>query len=141
LARTETAAAVFGTSAGVWDFVGVTGWFPPLRDVGVPPLCVGYGRAAVCTPQGFMLLLLAPVLVIYSLVCLVGLKRVSYSYGILAALVTALVALDSLDATAGPGVLLALSLTGMTFVLSMVAVRRQSKLPEQANPMNLPVFG
>jgi len=88
-----------------------------------------------------MLLLLAPVLVIYSLVCFVGLTRVSYSYGLLAALVTALVALDSLDAIAGPGVLLALVLTGMTFVSSVVAVRRRPKLTEQANPMNLPVFG
>jgi hypothetical protein len=141
MAKTETAAAVIGVLAGLWDFVGVTGWFPSLKDVGVQPLCAGYGGAAVCTPQGFMLLLLSPVLVIYSLVCSVGLKRVSYSYGILAALVTALVALDSLDGIAAPGVLLALGLTGMTSVLSLVAVKRQSSLPEQANPMNLPVFG
>ena len=81
------------------------------------------------------------VLVLDALVCFVGLRSAFVAGGVLSAVVAAVTALDwsgqgGVGAWAG---LVVLSLASV--VLDFLAFRHRGQLGEQANPMNLPVFG
>jgi hypothetical protein len=81
----------------------------------------------------------AALLIVDSFVAFLGPKRIFYSLAILSALLA-----GSEWFGTGSGsmpVLLTVSAAGVTLVLAMVAARFESGVSEQANPMNLPVFG
>ncbi|MDG6983731.1 MAG: hypothetical protein JRN28_04200 [Nitrososphaerota archaeon] len=108
----------------------------------------GFGPAYACPSGGCPVPFLQgadPVvgilLVLDALVCFVGLRSAFVVGGVLSAVVAAATALDwsggaGLGAWAG---LVVLSLASV--VLDFLAFRHRGQLGEQANPMNLPVFG
>ncbi len=85
-------------------------------------------------------LVMSIALVLDSFVALVGPKAVFYVSALLSALLAGSEWFCSgSDATAVN--VLAIAMAGATLVLSLVAARYQQEIPEQAHPMNLPVFG
>ena len=85
-------------------------------------------------------LLLAGVLFfIDALVCLYGVRQAFYGGAVLS---VAVIILDLLLGTPfAAGWLVVIVLSVVTLGLDIVAIRTRSKMPEQGNPMNLPVFG
>ncbi len=74
-----------------------------------------------------------------SAVCLYGVRQAFYASAALSVVVIILDLLLGTPYAAGWLVVLALSL--LTLLLDIIALRSASKMPEQGNPMNLPVFG
>jgi len=106
---------------------------------GVLGAYVGYASP---TPAGSQLLLsaLGIVLVLDSLVCLYGVN-VAFAG---AAVVSAVLVFTCLIGWGGAYTglkLVTLLIAVLNIVLSTMAFRSSTGLPEQANPMNLPVFG
>ncbi len=123
MVKIATVAAGLGILTGL---LTVAAWF-----LGATPYSSLWGTIA---------LTLAVILVLDSLVALVAPKRVFYASALLSVLLGGSVWLGSgSDATIVT--LLTLVLTGVTFVLSVLAARFEPKVSEQSNPMNLPVFG
>ena len=85
------------------------------------------------------MLALSAVLVLDSLVCLVGPRKVFYS----SALLSALLAVSVFFSSSFEEVVMyaTLGLLGVELVASIVAARWETKVSEQSHPMNLPVFG
>jgi hypothetical protein len=85
------------------------------------------------------LLLLGVVLLIDAVVCVYGARFAFYGSLVISFLV---IVVDSVVGSpqSGPQ-LLVLSLSLLTILTSIIALRSQSGISEQANPMNLPVFG
>jgi len=79
-------------------------------------------------------------LVLDSFVALVGPKAVFYVSALLSALLAGSEWFGSGSDAKAVNVL-AIAMAGATLVLSLVAARYQQEIPEQAHPMNLPVFG
>jgi hypothetical protein len=74
-----------------------------------------------------------------SLVCLYGVRQAFYGSAVLSLAVIILVLL--LGVPYAVGWLAIILLSALTLSLDVVATRSASKMPEQGNPMNLPVFG
>jgi hypothetical protein len=74
-----------------------------------------------------------------SLVSLYGVRQALYGSAAMSLAVIILVPLLGVPYAAGW--LSAIALSVLTLLLDVVAIRSTSKMPEQGNPMNLPVFG
>jgi hypothetical protein len=118
LARFESAAAWLGVVTGLWSFVAAYS-----------------GEAG---NFGLLTLTVAVLLAIVSFFCMVGPKKAFYISAILAlALAGSMLLGTGLNLTA----YLTLGLALVDFGVDVVAARREVGVSEQANPMNLPVFG
>jgi hypothetical protein len=132
MALLRRVAAAVGVLAGAWAVV----------------LSWGVGPSEVCPAGGcpFPVLqglvpVLGVLLILDSLVCFVGLRSAFQVGGALAAVIAA-IALAYWAGQTGGGywaVLVVLSLASL--ILDLLAQRPSRQLREQANPMNLPVFG
>ncbi len=123
MVKLTTVSAGFGVLTGVWTAVA------------------SYTARSSVPTLGFNFALsLAILLVIDSLLCLVGPRRIFYTSAFLSAILVAVFVLGS-AANATAVVLITLGMAGVTFVLSILAARSEPKVSEQSNPMNLPVFG
>ena len=133
MVRIGTAAAAFGVLTGLWTIAAF------YLD-GVAHTCPSTG-----CPQtgpalwGIVVLALSAVLVVDSLVCFVGPRRVFYASALLSAVLAVSVFLSS--SFEDVVVYATLGLLGVSFVVSVVAARWETKVSEQSHPMNLPVFG
>ncbi len=116
------AAACSGAIAGLIAVVASLGGAVPLRG----------GWSAIA-------LVLAVLLALDSLVAFLGPRRVFYSTAVLSA---ALAAFEAGGATEGAVALVAVvALCALAVALCLLAAKREGRMPEQSNPMNLPVFG
>jgi Na+/melibiose symporter-like transporter len=81
------------------------------------------------------------VLFLDSLVCLFGLRSAFFIGGVLSAVIAAITLYNWAGASGGEvwASLVVVSLASV--ILDILAVRPRGQLKEQANPMNLPVFG
>lgn len=81
---------------------------------------------------------LAVVLILGSLLCMVGPRRVFYVEAVVTLFLAAsIVVAPTPDAIA----FVTLGITAVAFVLSATAARWEPRVSEQSHPMNLPVFG
>ncbi len=129
MGRIQTVAALVGAAAGALAIAGVY-LFGVGRHCGVIS-CIN-STFATDVDQG-----VAVVLVLASAVSFVGPKKVFYASAALCAVLAVLI----LGSDLTPPVLLTVTLTAGAFVLNVVAARWETKVSEQSNPMNLPVFG
>jgi hypothetical protein len=128
MVRLRTVAALVGVLDGLWAVGGA--YFDGVGNAGCTP--------GGCGPSPFLIGLGALVL-LSSVVCFFGPKLVFYSTAILSILLFGLILGSSnLNDLGADG---ALVLTALAFVTSVLATRRSTEVSEQANPMNLPVFG
>lgn len=117
MVRFPTVAALLGVFTGLWVLLATYGlgenwgWLAPTFGI---------------------------VLTVDSLFCLVGPRRIFYASAVLALLVAASAVLYSSLNTI---VILTLGLAVVVAVSAVMAARRQTRMSEQSNPMNLPVFG
>jgi hypothetical protein len=140
MSRIQTAAASVGITAGALTIGGVYlfgvgqtcggGFFPPR----VVLSCPAY---SVFSPWPEIVQAVAVVLILASLVTFVGPKKVFYLSAALSAILAVLVQESILN----PAVILTVILAIAAFALGLVAARREARVSEQSNPMNLPVFG
>ncbi len=108
----------------------------------------GFGQSLLCPTSGcpipllqFAVPVLGAVLVLDALVCYVGFRIAFMVGGALCAIVAA-IPLYNWAGQSGGGAwagLVVLSLVSLVF--DFLALRPREQLKEQANPMNLPVFG
>jgi hypothetical protein len=133
LVKVGTGAAALGGLAGLWDVYGT-------YSGGFGSQCVP--TATICGLTEFgstSFLVLGALLVLVSLISIVGPRKVFYGSAAISVAIAILVAITTpvTETTA----LISLALGASTLVLSLVAARRETKVSEQSNPMNLPVFG
>ncbi len=129
MGRIQTVAAGVGVLDGVWIIV--------VQYLG--HICTG-GPCVVVSDWGWPTEALALILVIVSLGGLVAPKKIFYAAAVVSFLAAASVVV-------APGIgynliaYLTLAFTGGVFALALIAARREARVSEQSNPMNLPVFG
>jgi len=106
-----------------------------------------YGPASVCTPHACVAFLpqvllpyLGAIVIIVAAVSFLGLRSAFALGGALSAILAVAGALVAAKALSDAGVILVLLAAGSA-ALSFWAFRHRDILSEQANPMNLPVFG
>ena len=139
MGRLQTATAVVGIAAGALTIGGVYlfgignicggGLFPPnVAIICLPPSLSPWPQIDQAV---------AAVLILASLASFVGPKKVFYVSAALSALLALLVQMSVLN----PPVIFTIVLTIAALVLSLVSARREIRVSEQSNPMNLPVFG
>ncbi len=136
MARFATVAAALGLATGLWSaaavFLGVFGRTPNLC------LAPGLIDCSRVTFAATAVEALGIVLVIDSLLCFVGPKKLFYTSAGISILMAAFAFVtpgDSLVVAATLGLALVES------ALCLVAARREPSVSEQSHPMNLPVFG
>jgi hypothetical protein len=127
LARLATAAAALGVVDGAWVILTNYVW---QSCSGV--FCL---REDMWNSASFALSI---VLVLVSLAAFVGPRRVFYLSAVVSLALAGSIALWS---PAIAPTVLALALAIVVFGVSVLAARRKGVVSEQANPMNLPVFG
>lgn len=130
MTKVGVAAAGFGILTGTWSIAG--DYFHTFGYACYVQNCVHNSIADT------LVLSLSILLVIGSLLGLVGPRKVFYASALLSALLGVYVFVISVP-TVFP--LTAVGLAGVTFVLSIVAARWETRVSEQSHPMNLPVFG
>ena len=131
MAKFATLTIALGVVSAAWTILGVSLGFLVHRT------CFGID---VCTSSdmGWVVQLLAVVLLVVSAICFIGPKSLFY----LSAFFTAILGVSAYLTTDMTGILqLTLLLYAASLVLSVVAARRQAMVSEQSHPMNLPVFG
>ncbi len=134
MARIATAAALVGVVAGFWNVYEY--------------LQVCRGAAVSCSAQqaaptgiaGEAVLALAVLLILNSVATFIGPTALSYVSAALGALIDAIVILNYTDISTAAFYITA-ALVTLSVILSALAARRRTGVSEQANPMNLPVFG
>ena len=80
-------------------------------------------------------------LVLDALVCFIGLRSAHFVGGALSAAIAAVIAFNWAGQAGGEAWASLVVLSLVSVMLDILAVRRRSQMSEQANPMNLPVFG
>ena len=128
----RTVAASVGMVAGGWTLLG--SYFG-----GIGRACGGQALCVPTPPPNLYVVGIAALLLLNSVVCMLGPSKLFYASAGLAILLAGSVFLQS--ALSDTTVLTALGLATLTAVLSLVAATRRTEVSEQANPMNLPVFG
>ena len=133
--RLSTAAALVGVVAGVcniWEYFQVcrslmcpAGAFPPAVPTGV---------------SGTVVLGLAVVLVLFSLAEFLAPPTLFYISAVIAAAIDVIEVLNYSSIGTGSFVITFILVT-LSVALSIVSATRKTGVSEQANPMNLPVFG
>lgn len=119
MVKLATVAVALGIVAGSWVI-----------------LMLGFGSLTTWSP---VVLAVAVLLVLGSILSLVGPKKVFYGSALLSAAQAGVLSLES--NLTDFFTLVALGLSGGTFLLCILAARWETKVSEQSNPMNLPVFG
>jgi hypothetical protein len=121
-------------AAGVGAFAGL--WITLITYIGhsCPPsvFCALENAWGPYTP------ILSALLIVVSLACFVGPRQLFYGSAALALLIGVSIVLSSTDPFDS---IVALGLAAVAFVLALLAARHEGRVSEQANPMNLPVFG
>jgi len=106
----------------------------------MPPRELGEGAAIPAEDFGYQFLVgLGALVLVSSIVCFFGPELVFYATAILSILLAGLILGTS--TLNDPVVDVALALSVLAFAVGVVAARRTTEVSEQANPMNLPVFG
>ncbi len=134
MARIATAAALVGVAAGFWN---IYEYLQVCR--GATVICAAQ-QAAPPGIEGEAVLALAVLLILNSIATFIGPKALSYVSAALGLLIDSIVILNYSDISPGALYVTAGFVT-LSMVLSLLAARRRTGVSEQANPMNLPVFG
>lgn len=107
----------------------------------------GFGASSMCPAAGCPIPVLQEavpfmgvVLVLVSAVSIIGLRFTFMLGGALSALVAAITLYNWAGQSSNAFALLA-ALSLLSLIFSLLALRSRGSLKEQANPMNLPVFG
>lgn len=129
----RTVAVSAGMLAGAWVFGG--SYFGGIGRA----LCGGGPPCVRSASPNFYVVAIAVLLVLNSVVCFFGPRVLFYASGGLSILLAGSVFPSS--PLNDPVVWVAFGLAFATLVLSVLAARRMTEVSEQANPMNLPVFG
>jgi len=134
LARLGTAAALVGVVAGLWNI-----WAHFQVCNGLNGVCPAQ-QAAPTGGEGSIVLALAVVLVVVSLATYVGPAVLFYVSAAVSLIIDAIEVLNY--SSIGPGnAYVTVILVTLSLGLSVAAARHRTAVSEQANPMNLPVFG
>ncbi len=135
--KVGTIAGVLGVIVGVWTALGATVLNSDLYGARCNP--------TTCTalPSPFLIFLLGAfgvILAIDSILALVGPRIALYGEAVVAAIVALLFFLVQ-AAMNQPAFWGSFLLSILALALAVAAGRKKSGISEQANPMNLPVFG
>ncbi len=135
--KVGTIAGVLGAIVGVWTALGSTILNSDLYGARCNP------TACAALPSQFLVFLLGAfgvILAIDSVLALVGPRIAFYGEAVVAAIVAFLFFLAQ-AAMNQPAFWGSFLVSILTLALAVVAGRKKSGISEQANPMNLPVFG
>ncbi|MDG6949716.1 MAG: hypothetical protein JRM77_07715 [Nitrososphaerota archaeon] len=132
MALAPRASAAFNFLTGMW--VAIAGW--------------GFGPSLLCPRSGCPIPalqgavpVLGVILVLDALVCYIGFRSAFMVGGALSAIVAAIALYNWAGHYGGEAWTSLVVLSLMSLVFDLLALRPREQLKEQANPMNLPVFG
>jgi hypothetical protein len=134
MVRVGTIAAAVGVLTGL---LNVVEYLQACR--GVTSLCPALSTAPPGL-DGTITLGLAVLLILNSLACFIGPRRIFYGITVLGLAIDLVVGVNS-SAIAPGSLYLTLGLATLAAVLGVMAARQRTGVSEQSHPMNLPVFG